>query len=189
MKPKVEFSVDKRTWRPSPLVNQIIFVTTLNADGTSNIAPKSWISMMAFEPPMLALGCNLQHWTARNILERQEFVVNIPGAELAELAWKSHELPHPRPVEAVGLKPMPSLKVKPPRVAECRAHLECVLDRHLTYGNEVILLGRIEAVSIDKEALEARDPYEYLKPFIYLESGRYGVIEQACRLRDTRGEP
>jgi flavin reductase (DIM6/NTAB) family NADH-FMN oxidoreductase RutF len=164
-------------------MGQIVFVTTLNEDETSNIAPKSWISMMVFNPPILALGCNLKHQTAINILNRREFVVNIPGAELAETVWKCSELPHPRPVEAVGLTPIPSVKVKPPRGAECRAHLECTLDRHITYGDEVILLGQILAVEIDKEAWGADDPYSYLRMFVYLDGKKYGVIEQSHQVK------
>jgi flavin reductase (DIM6/NTAB) family NADH-FMN oxidoreductase RutF len=187
MKEKVNFDPDKRTWHPSLLVGQIVLVTTLNEDGTSNVAPKSWISMMAFEPPILAIGCNLKHWTARNILARKEFVVNVPGAELAEVVWKCHELPHPRPVEAAGLTPIPALRVEPPRILECKAHLECVLNEHLTYGDEVILLGRIVAVSVDKEVREVEDPYEYLRMLVYLDDMTYGVIERAQRLRGDKG--
>jgi flavin reductase (DIM6/NTAB) family NADH-FMN oxidoreductase RutF len=152
VKPKVDFSPDKHTWRPSPLPGLIVLVTTLNEDGGSNIAPKSWISMMAFQPPVLALGCNVRHWTGRNILRGGEFVVNVPGAELAEAVWRCSDLPHPRPVEAAGLTPIPALRVAPPRVEECRAHLECVLDRHLRYGKELVAFGRIVAVSLDEEA-------------------------------------
>jgi len=176
---KIDLNPDKRTWHPSPLLGQIVLVTTLNRDGTSNLAPKSWISMMAFDPPIVALGCNLKHWTARNILERGEFVINVPGVELVQAVWKSSELPHPRPVEAAGLTPVPAVKVKPPRIAECKAHLECALDRHLSYGDEVVLLGRILAVSVDRQAYQARDPYEYLRLLVYLEDGAYGVIGRA----------
>lgn len=179
MKEKVSFGSDKRTWHPSPLLGQVVLVTTLNEDGTSNIAPKSWISMMAFEPPILALGCNLEHWTAQNILARGEFVVNVPGVELAASVWKMDQLPHPRPVKAAGLTAIASLKVEPPRIAECKAHLECVLDQHLAYENEVILLGRIVTVTVDKEVHEAEDPYAYLRMFVYLEGMAYGVIERA----------
>jgi flavin reductase (DIM6/NTAB) family NADH-FMN oxidoreductase RutF len=61
--------------------------------------------------------------------------------------------------------------------------LECVLDKHLTYGNEVVLLGRIVAVSVDKEVREVQDPYEYLRMLVYLDGMTYGVIERAQRLR------
>lgn len=179
MREKIDLDLDKRTWHPSPLLGQVVLVTTLNEDGTSNLAPKSWISMMAFEPPILALGCNLTHRTARNILTRKEFVVNVPGAELASVVWESGELPHPRPVEAAGLTPVPSTRVGPPRIRECKAHLECTLDQHLAYGDEVILLGRIVAVSVDRGAFEVEDPYEYMRMFVYLEGTAYGVVERA----------
>ena len=78
----MSLDLGKRTWYPSPLLGQIVLVTTLNQDGTADLAPKSWVSMMALEPPILAPGCSLQHCTARNILERKEFVINVSGVEL-----------------------------------------------------------------------------------------------------------
>ena len=77
---------------------------------------------------------------------------------------------------------MPAVKVRPPRIAECKTHLECVLDQHLTYGDEVILLGQIVAVSVDMEAYQVQDPYEYLRMLVYLEDATYGVIEQARQI-------
>lgn len=182
MKEKVGLSFDKRTWTPSPLLGQIVLVTSLNEDGGSNVAPKSWISMMAFEPSLLALGCNLAHWTAQNILARQEFVVDIPGDELVEIVWRSHTLPHPRPVESLGLTPIPAQKVQPPLIAECKAHLECTFVQHLTFGSEIIILGKIVAASVDREAVETQDPYAYLRLFAFLENGLYGTIEKGRHL-------
>jgi flavin reductase (DIM6/NTAB) family NADH-FMN oxidoreductase RutF len=179
---KVALSLDKHAWHPSPLLGQIVLITTCNADGTSNIAPKSWISRMAFEPPLLALGCNQQHWTAQNILQRHAFVVNVPGADLAQRIWDISQLPHPRSVEMVGLTALPGLSVAPPRVAECKAHLECTLVQYLAYGDELAILGQIVALSLDQEALATTDPYSYLRLVVFLEQGRYGVIEQAQRV-------
>jgi flavin reductase (DIM6/NTAB) family NADH-FMN oxidoreductase RutF len=182
MKEKVNFSSDKRNWSPSPLLGQIVLVTSLNGDGQSNVAPKSWISMMAFEPSLLALGCNAAHWTAQNILQRREFVVNIPGDDLAELVWQAHTLPHPRPVENIGLTPRAAQKVKPPLIEECKAHVECSMVQYVAFGDELIILGQILAASVDREALEAQDPYAYLRPLTFLEKDAYGVIERAKRL-------
>jgi flavin reductase (DIM6/NTAB) family NADH-FMN oxidoreductase RutF len=182
MREKVALSLDKHSWHPSPLMGQVVLVTTLNEDGTSNVAPKSWISMMAFDPPILALGCNKKHWTARNILARKEYVVNVPGDDLVDTVWRMVDLPHPRPIEATGLTAVAAANIGPPRIEECKAHLECVLDRHLAYGDEVVLLGRIVGASVDKEAVSAEDPYSYLRMFVFLEGNTYGVIEQARHL-------
>ena len=183
MKEKLSFSPDKRTWSPSPLLGQIVLVTSLNEDGQSNVAPKSWLSMMAFEPPLLALGCNLAHWTAQNILCRQEFVVNVPGDELAEVVWRSQTLPHPRTVERIGLTPIPAQVVGPPLIEECKAHLECRLAQHLAFGAELVLLGQVVAASMDREAVEADDPYACLRLFTFLENDTYGVIGKGQRFR------
>jgi flavin reductase (DIM6/NTAB) family NADH-FMN oxidoreductase RutF len=183
---KIDLPLSISEWRPAPLVGQVVLVTTRNKDGTSNIAPKCWASMVASAPLTLAFNCNRDHWTARNVLRSREFVVNVPGAELASRVWAIAGLPHPRPVEAAGFTPLASSKVKPPRVAECRTHLECVLDRHLSFGMEVLLIGRIVAASADKTVAEARDPFDLYRTFVYLEPGTYGIIGRAHRARELR---
>jgi flavin reductase (DIM6/NTAB) family NADH-FMN oxidoreductase RutF len=72
--------------------------------------------------------------------------------------------------------------VAPPRVAECKAHLECTLVQHLSYGDELIVLGQIVALSVDHPALTADDPYAYLRMLVFLEQGKYGVIERTQSL-------
>ena len=67
-------------------------------------------------------------------------------------------------------------------MAECRAHLECTLDKHILYGDEIIILGRIQAVEIDQEVCEAADPYGLLGMIVYLEGNKYGVIEKSSQV-------
>jgi flavin reductase (DIM6/NTAB) family NADH-FMN oxidoreductase RutF len=180
---KIDLPLSISEWRPAPLVGQVVLVTTLNKDGTSNIAPKCWAGMVASAPLTLAFNCNREHWTARNVLRGREFVVNVPGSALASRVWAIPGLPHPRPIEAAGFTPLASTKVRPPRVAECRAHLECVLDRHVTYGKEVVLFGRIVAASADQAVAKAENPFALYRTFVYLEPGTYGVIGGARRAR------
>jgi len=158
-------------------------VTTCNEDGTTNIAPKCWASMVASDPPHLAFNCNREHWTARNVLRSREFVVNIPGVELAEKVWSVSGLPHPRPVEAAGFTSLQANRVKPPRVEECRAHLECTLVDHKDFGREVWLLGRVLAATADAEIAKAKDPFRVMRSFVYLEPGTVGIIGSAFRVR------
>ena len=51
MKAKANLDPDKETWHPSPLIGQIVLVTTINADGASNIAPKRSRLMSAKPSP------------------------------------------------------------------------------------------------------------------------------------------
>jgi flavin reductase (DIM6/NTAB) family NADH-FMN oxidoreductase RutF len=181
---KVELSGAATGWHPPPLVGQVVLVTTRNKDGTTNIAPKCWASMVASDPPHVAFNCNRGHWTAQNVLRSREFVVNIPGVELAEMVWRVSQLPHPRPVEDAGFTALPANRVKPPRIAECRAHLECTLVEHKDFGEEVWLLGRVVAASADPEVASANDPFAVMRSFVYLAPGTYGVIGRARRARE-----
>ena len=107
-KEKVPIPLERMVWHPTPLMNQVTLVTTLNEDGTSNVAPKSCVSLMIFRPLLLAMGCNLAHWTAQNLRRGLECVVNVPGAGLAAKSWAASELPHPRTLESAGLTPCPA---------------------------------------------------------------------------------
>src|SRR5262245_39500045 len=81
--PKVEIPTDKAQWHPSLLAGQIVLVSSVNVQGVPHAARKSWITMVSSAPPMLGLSCHLSHRTAINILETRDFVVNIPGDDLA----------------------------------------------------------------------------------------------------------
>jgi flavin reductase (DIM6/NTAB) family NADH-FMN oxidoreductase RutF len=183
---KVKLSGAATEWHPPPLIGQVVLVTTCNKDGTTNIAPKCWASMVASDPPHLAFNCNREHWTAQNVLRSREFVVNIPGVELADRVWQVSRLPHPRPVEDAGFTAVPASRVKPPRIAECRAHLECTLVDHKDFGKEVWLLGRVVAASADPEVASANDPFGVMRSFVYLAPGTYGIIGRARRARALR---
>jgi flavin reductase (DIM6/NTAB) family NADH-FMN oxidoreductase RutF len=174
---KVELDTDKWSWHPSPLVGQVVLVTTVDSDGNENVAPKSWVSMFAFDPPILGVGCNLEHMTARNILETLEFTVNIPRHTQADKTWRIAEYPHPRRLKTFGFTPLPGVKVKPPRIAECSAHLECVFDSCKAWEREVAIFGRIVSYSRDSDVGKTwEDWYRNLGLFLHLEENIYGVV-------------
>lgn len=56
----------KVDWHSSVLPGSIALVSTVDGRGQPNIAPKSFISMVAFGGPVLAFGCHRSGATARN---------------------------------------------------------------------------------------------------------------------------
>jgi len=172
---KLPLPLDKHRWHPSPLPGQVVLVTTVDVEGRPNVSTKSWISMTAFgPPPVIMFGCNLDHATARNALEAGEFVINIPGEDLAEACWNigtDQAVRGEDRFEANGLTPIPAERTQVPRVAECRAHLECETDGHRTWGREVAIFGRVVAASVDGGLLEgdAESRYAGLAPLFFLE--------------------
>jgi flavin reductase (DIM6/NTAB) family NADH-FMN oxidoreductase RutF len=169
-----------------PLVGQVVLITSINREKVPSLVSQSWISFFASRPPIVGFGCNLSQPTAKNILSTGEFVVNIPGAELAKKVWnvKDMEAEGTKPIEKAGLTPVKSAKLSTPRIAECKAHLECSLDWTKKYGDQMVIFGRVLLASVDKIAVEADlgERYKYLKLFANLDDGLYGVIKEAKQI-------
>lgn len=138
------------------LPQPITIVTTLDAEGRVNAALKSWV--MYCSPRDIIIGCNVNHDTAKNILETKEFVVNIPHRDLLRQTLVT-AVAYPRGVnklEKAGLTPIPSMAVRPPRVKECKAHAECKLLWHKKLGDgAIILVGRVVALSVDEDVFDS----------------------------------
>jgi flavin reductase (DIM6/NTAB) family NADH-FMN oxidoreductase RutF len=175
---KVALPLDKHSWHPSLLPGQIVLVSSVDADGRPNVAPKSWVTMVAFAGPLVAFGCNVTHTTYRNVSVTGEFVVNVLPAPLAERAWLLSDLHGEQRLRECGLTLVPAQAVRAPLVAECPAHLECVLDDVRRDGEEVFIFGRVVAASIDEECVDASiaRQYERLAPTFFLEEGVYAVL-------------
>ncbi len=181
---KVAFPVGKADWHPSVLPGPIVLVSTVDAAGEPNIAPKSWISMMAFRGPVLAFGCHRSHATARNAEVAGEFVVNIPPEALAERIWAMPASHGAERIARSGLTLLPASQVAPPLIRECKAHLECKLESVTRLGAEVVVFGKIVAAAIDEDCAgsSVADQYFRLRPVFFLEEGVYGSIDTAKRI-------
>ena len=181
---KVALPADKADWHPSVLPGPIVLVSTVDARGEPNIAPKSFVSMMAFGGPVLAFGCHRSHATARNAEAAGEFVVNFPPEALVERIWAMPGSHRAERIRRSGLSLLPACKVAPPLIGECKAHLECKLEAITRLGAEVVVFGRIVAAAIDEDCLGSplADQYFRLRPVFFLEEGVYGSIDAAKRI-------
>jgi flavin reductase (DIM6/NTAB) family NADH-FMN oxidoreductase RutF len=90
-----------------------------------------------------------------------EFVVNVSVADLAEkVNLTSRELPPDQSeIELAGLHTTPSLKVKPPRVAESPAALECRVLQIVPVGTGAIagnlVIGEVVMIHVSDAVLDA----------------------------------
>jgi len=185
--PKVEISTAKAEWHPSILAGQIVLVSTQSSRGEPYAASKSWLTLVATNPPMLGLCCKLSHRTAINILETREFVINIPGEDLASRVWKAGDSVSADAAghDQAGWSWSPSTRVGPPRVSECRGHIECVLDSTKRFNDEeMIFFGRIVSVSVDESVLKGtpEERYRALKALVFLEPDLFTIIESPRKI-------
>jgi flavin reductase (DIM6/NTAB) family NADH-FMN oxidoreductase RutF len=65
----------------------VTLITTVGKDGSVNAAPYGWITVVDYNPPQLLFSVNIKHDTYRNVLETEEFVVNVPSADMIREIW------------------------------------------------------------------------------------------------------
>jgi len=175
----VPLPLDKHDWSRSPLPGQIVLVTTADRDGAVDVAPKSWVSMAAFDPPVIGFGCSTAHLTHDNAAATGEFVVNVVPASLAPAAWAMPGSHGGERLEHARLRLGPASAVAVPVVLDCVAHLECRLQQIVTFGgDEVFIFGRIVAAAIDAECLtdDAAAAYRRLDPCFFLQARLYAGL-------------
>jgi flavin reductase (DIM6/NTAB) family NADH-FMN oxidoreductase RutF len=145
-------------WRIVPIPYPLYLITTVDEEGVPNVEVNTWTMPFGFWPhQMFIFVCALVHHTAQNALATGEFVINVPGDELGErILWAAR--PYPRGTDEVvasGFTKLPGEVLRPPRLAECRAHFECRVEWHRAYDDRdgVLIAGRVVAASADAEVI------------------------------------
>ncbi|RKN41888.1 flavin reductase family protein [Streptomyces hoynatensis] len=134
----------------------MVLVSTLNEDGSPNLAPMSSVFWLGHDA-MLGLGSRAQ--TTRNLLATRECVLNLPSDALAPavdrlaLTTGSSPVPpvllrrgyrHERDKFGIsGLTPLPAQTVAAPRVAECPVNLEATLTASYPMGDGGVLAHEV----------------------------------------------
>ncbi len=137
----------------------IAWVTSLSKEGVVNLAPFSFFNGVSSQPPIVSIAVGSRKagrkdtWV--NIDETKEFVVNVVVQEAVEaMVATSAELPHNQSeLGLVKLTPLPSLRVKPPRIKESPIHLECTLHSIVEVEGSALILGRVVLVHVDDAVL------------------------------------
>lgn len=150
----------------SILPRPIAVVSTLNEDGTNNVAPFSFFTGVSAKPmivafcPLIRSATGELKDTPRNIFREKEFVINFVSQPIvdkvnqtsAELPYGQDEFTH------AGLTPIDSEKVKARRIKESLIHFECIYRDHISYGdqpgNGSIITGEVVKVHVADELLD-----------------------------------
>src|SRR6516164_10707921 len=134
------------------------WVSTVDPEGRVNLAPYSFYNAFSEAPPIVGFSSGGRKDSQRNVEATGEFVANLVTRRHA-LAMNLTSAPFPRGVdemERAGLAAAPSRLVKPPRVADAPAALECKLLLVLPLKDldgrstaNTLILGQVVGVHID----------------------------------------
>ncbi|MFZ9683347.1 MAG: flavin reductase family protein [Cephaloticoccus sp.] len=148
------------------LPRPIAWVSTVSADGATNLAPFSFFQGVCASPPTLMfVPVNNRQGgrkdTIRNLEAVPECVVNLVSRDLAAaMNDTAAALPHGESeFDAFGIAATPSARVRPPRVAAAPVAFECTLDRIVLIGEGPlaanVVFARIVALHVRDELLDA----------------------------------
>lgn len=131
--------------KPAPLTHNpfnalvaprpIGWIATVDASGRPNLAPFSYFNALASDPPIVGFAPNAREHgesgrlkdTLANLQAVPELTVNVVSVHLADaMNLTSRDLPPgENEFETAGLTAVPAHTVRPPRVAESLACMEC----------------------------------------------------------------
>jgi flavin reductase (DIM6/NTAB) family NADH-FMN oxidoreductase RutF len=140
----------------------IAWVTTLNEDGSINVAPFSFFNVFGDEPPLVIFAPGNRDDgspkdTARNCERTGEFVVNLVDEALAEVMVRtSASLPYgASEATRENVEVAASSSISVPRIAAAPAALECKLHSIQMIGENRLVFGIVHRVQVREEFFDA----------------------------------
>lgn len=172
----------------------IAWVTSLSHAGVVNLAPFSAFTFVSPKPPMLAISvgrkAGVYKDTARNILDREEYVIHIADSPLMSAVHDSsaEHPPEVSEVEVLGLETTASDYIAVPRLTAAPIAMECRFRQCLEFGEtrSRLIVGEVIAFHI-KDELFANDKIETasLDPIARIAGPRYARLGEIVTLQSV----
>ncbi|MCA0958194.1 flavin reductase family protein [Muricauda ruestringensis] len=143
----------------------ICFASTVDAEGNVNLSPYSFFNVFSSNPPVMVFSPtrsgrdnSLKH-THQNVMEVPEVVINVVNHKMVEQMSLSSTA-YAKGVNEfrkAGFTEIPSVKVKPPRVAEAPVSFECrvleVVELGQIPGAGNLVIAQVAMIHINDEYL------------------------------------
>jgi len=191
LKPREMYQWLVHTVLPRP----IAWVSTVNRDGLTNLAPFSFFAAVCARPPTLMFCPANDRFgrakdTLRNVEATGEFVINLVSEELATtMNATAASLPQEESEFArFGIESTPSGLVKPPRVTAAPVAFECRLHQIVRFGDGPIagnaVFGTILRFHVRDEILGPNGQVDVRKfaPLARLGGENYARLGEILRL-------
>lgn len=172
------------------------WISSISEQGIPNLAPFSFFNVIGDDPPhvMFSTAHANQHKkdTLNNVLQTKQFVVNMVTEEIVEAMNTTAQAVHSDidEFELAGLTPLPSVKVKPPRVKESPITFECELVHHYSlenhkYGGATMVVGRIVMFHFDEAVLleDYKINLDVYKPVSRLAGANYAKLGELFAIK------
>ncbi len=164
------------------------WISTLSAAGVRNVAPHSYFNLMGSDPFYVAFGTHHEKDTVSNLRSVPQFVANIVTMDLLEkMNFTATNFPNEEDEFSwADLTPVASKKVRPYRVGEAKAHLECEVVQIIDDRHVHIVLGRIIHAHVDPSVWrDGRVDPRLLDPVCRLSGSGYASLGEILSVPRT----
>ena len=193
---KTEGSVLYKLLTGTIIPRPIGWVSTVDENGTNNLAPFSFFNAVGEDPPHLMFSTvrtgNKNKDTLNNVLANKQFVVNLVTEETVEQMNMTSQSVNAEvdEFELAKLTPIDSIFIKPKRVKESYVHFECEMVHHYFLedhknGGACIVIGKILTMHINDDILMEgnRINLDKYKPVARLAGSNYSKIGEIFSIK------
>ena len=166
------------------------WVSTLSPEGKVNLAPYSYFNAFSQSPHYVAFGSGPRKDSMANIEATGEFTFSLATFDLREKMNATSAHVTVDEFELAGLTKAPCQIVRPPRVAESPAALECCLHRIVALPDDdgkaenFLIVGRVLGIHIDDRFIhDGRVDTVAMRPIARLGYSEYATVTEAWRMR------
>ncbi len=174
------------------------WISTTSDRGVVNLAPFSFFNLLSYDPPFVMFSAGVHEAdggrkdTVLNVEATGEFVYSMATwaqrdqmNETARIVTRGVD-----EMTTVGLEPLPSRLVRPPRVQGSPVHFECKLHQivrlpgRTPVADHQLVIGQVVAVHIDDAVVTADGRVDVLrmKPIARLGYQDYAAVEAIFQL-------
>lgn len=125
----------------------VVMITTAD-HGKANVMTMSWLTMVEFEPPLIACIMSEDNYSFGALKKTKECVINIPTVELAQKVVGVGNTSGAKvdKCKKFGLSLEPAQQVSVPMISQCYANIECkVVDTQFVSKYNLFILEAVKA--------------------------------------------
>lgn len=164
----------------------IAWVSTRSAEGVDNLAPHSFYTVACVNPPVVQFTSVGRKDSLRNVEATREFVISLsPEALFEQINATATNFPTEQSeFDEVGITMEPAETVRPYRVADSPAAIECELHSTVSMGDSTVVFGRVKLVVVSESAIrDGRPAIDLLAPLSRLGGTQWGTVGEVRAIR------
>ena len=154
----------KQTLSPQTILAPLpsALISCAGRDGKNNIITLAWVGVVNSDPPMISISIRQPRFSHGLIVETEEFVANIPTADMMEIA-DGCGMVSGREMDKFGyygLTPVRGILEYAPYIEECPLNVECRVKQIINLGSHDLFLAEVVNILVDDAMLNERGRFD-----------------------------